>query len=225
MTDFSGSLAARMRKVTIVLALLACSAALNAAKSVAATTPGAALIFASVDMAKVIAGYSKRATAEATFQAIQQQYQDVFKTQSANAMLDEQDQQQLGTLLLLADSATADQKQQIADLETKSSAASDQLATLQQKKDPTDSDNIQIQQLTQQQAAGKQALSDVGDSYQQKLDQQNQQLSAQIADDIRVAVAAVAKQDGISVVFDSSVAIYASVDLTQTVITKLGGAK
>jgi Skp family chaperone for outer membrane proteins len=182
-------------------------------------------VFATVDMSKIIASYSKRATADQAFQALQQQYQDVFKTQTANAMLGAADQQKLGQLLILGDGATADQKQQIADLETQAGKSSDDLAALQQKKDATDADKIQLQQLTQQQAAGQTALQEVADNYRSALDQKNQQMSADIAADIRVAVAAVAKQQGISVVFDSSVAIYATNDLTQAVINKLGGTK
>jgi Skp family chaperone for outer membrane proteins len=140
-------------------------------------------------------------------------------------MLSEADQTKLGQLLLLADTATADQKQQIADLETQASKASDDLATLQQKKDATDADRVQLQQFTQQQQQGQQALQDIADTYRQTLDQKNQALSADIASDIRAAVADVAKKQGITVVFDSSVAIYASTDLTPLVITKLGGTK
>lgn len=191
----------------------------------AAASAETAPVFASVDMSKVIANYSKRASADAAFQQAQQQFQDVFKTQTANSMLDAADQQKLGSLLLLGDSATQDQKQQIADLETQASTASNSLAALQQKQDASDADKIQLQQLTQQQQAGQQALQDIADSYRQQLDQKNQQLSADIAADIKVAVAAVAKQQGISVVFDSTVAIYTSTDLTQAVITKLGGTK
>jgi Skp family chaperone for outer membrane proteins len=182
-------------------------------------------VFASVDMSKIIDSYSKRATAEATFQQIQQQYTDIFKTQTANAMLDEDDQKTLGTLLLLGDSATPDQKQQIADLETQAGKASDQLANLQQEKDASDADKVQLQQLTQKQSAGQQALQDVADSYKQALDAKNKELSDEIASEIKAAVATVAKKQGITVVFDSSVAIYASNDLTQAVITNLGGSK
>jgi Skp family chaperone for outer membrane proteins len=194
------------------------------AKEAGAPVAGAP-VFATVDMSKIIASYSKRATADQAFQALQQQYQDVFKTQTANAMLGAADQQKLGQLLILGDGATADQKQQIADLETQAGKSSDDLAALQQKKDATDADKIQLQQLTQQQAAGQTALQEVADNYRSALDQKNQQMSADIAADIRVAVAAVAKQQGISVVFDSSVAIYATNDLTQAVINKLGGTK
>jgi len=84
---------------------------------------------------------------------------------------------------------------------------------------------VQLQQFTQQQQQGQQALQDIADTYRQTLDQKNQALSADIASDIRAAVADVAKKQGITVVFDSSVAIYASTDLTPLVITKLGGTK
>jgi Skp family chaperone for outer membrane proteins len=195
------------------------------ARTDAAPAPSQAPVIASVDMSKIIAGYSKKASADAAFQAVAQQYQDIYKTQTANAMLDADDQNKLGQLLLLGDSATPDQKQQIADLETKAGTASDNLAALQQNKALTDDQKMQLQQLTQQQQDGQGALKDIGDQYQQTLDQRNQSMSANIAADIRVAVAAVAKNQGVTVVFDNSVAIYSSIDLTDAVIAKLAATK
>lgn len=224
MTDFSNGLSSRIN-AAVWLAVLAVLIAVGASSRTYGATPPTEPVFASVDMSKVIANYSKRATADAEFQALQQQYQDVFKEQTANGMLDETDQTQLGTLLLLGDSATADQKQQISDLEGKATNASNTLASLQQEKDASSADEVQLTQLTQQQQAGQQALQDIADDYRQQLDQKNQAMSADIASDIKAAVAVVAKQQGITVVFDSSVALYTSIDLTQAVITKLGGSK
>jgi len=226
MTDFSNRIQKRNRRFAVLFSAVVLFGVVLEGHSLAASAPASTTpIFASVDMSKVIASYSKRAADDATFQQAQQQYQDVFKTQTANSMLDEQDQTTLGNLLLLGDTATQDQKQQIADLETKSSTDASTLAALQQNTSPTDAQKVQLTQLTQEQQAGQAALNDIRDNYQQQLDQQNQTLSASINADIRVAVAAVAKQQGITVVFDSSVAIYAANDVTQAVITKLGGSK
>jgi Skp family chaperone for outer membrane proteins len=227
MTDFSSRLAAQKRGILLFLAIVAMCVVSASVKSYAATAGSGPTgsVFASVDMTKIIASYPKRAAADAQFKQLQDQYSDVFKTQTANSMLNAADQTKLGTLLLVGDQATQDQKQQIADLETRAGKASDDLAALQQKKDATDSERVQLTQLTQQQTVGQQALQAVADQYRQLLDQQNQSLSASIASDIKAAVADVAKKQGIAVVFDSSVAIYASVDLTPQVITKLGGTK
>jgi Skp family chaperone for outer membrane proteins len=198
---------------------------LTATAAMAAPAATAGPVFASVDMSKIIANYSKRASADDAFKSIQDQYSDVFKTQTANAMLDADDQAKLGALLLLGDSATPDQKQQIADLETQSGKASDSLAALQQEKDASDADKLQLQQLTQQQQQGQAALQEIADQYRQTLDQKNQDMSADIAAQIRIAVGEVAKAQGITVVFDNSVAIYAPIDLTQSIIEKLAASK
>jgi len=70
---------------------------------------------------------------------------------------------------------------------------------------------------------GTQALQAIHDDYSQRLNQQSDQVDQQTLDDIRSAVAAIAKQKGLSVVFDSTYAIYTANDITQAVIAKLNG--
>ncbi len=180
-------------------------------------------VFGSVDFQKVLNAYNKKADQETVFQAKEQQLQGVFQTEEANAMLSADDQKQLSTLLQKANQTDPD-KAQITALEAKSQKDAQALATLQQTQTPTDADKTQLSQLTQEKQAGAEALQDVADSFKQQLDDENAKLTQQLADDVRAAVGSIAQQKGLTVVFDSQLAVYTPNDITQAVITKLNAA-
>jgi len=180
--------------------------------------------FGSVDLQKVANSYTKRSAAQDQLGQLANQLDQTYSTQAANSMLSADQQKQLGNLLLKQNKTAADQAQ-IQTLESQSQKDAQALAALQQKKDLTDADRTQLAQLTDEQQNGAQALQAVQDDYRQRLEQQNQQLNQQSLDEIRDAVASVAKQKGLTVVFDASVAIYTANDITQAVINKLNGSK
>ena len=195
------------------------------AASLAASHPAFAQAGAigSVDLHKVLASYNKKTPAQDQLEQMTNQLQQVYATQSAYNMLTADQQKQLGNLLLKANRTSADDAQ-VQALEGQSQKDAQTLAALQQKKDLTDADRTQLAQLTDEQQAGAQAVQTIHDDYIQRLNQQNDQVEHETLDDIRSAVAAVAKQKGLSVVFDGDVAIYTANDITQAVIAKLNGA-
>jgi Skp family chaperone for outer membrane proteins len=178
----------------------------------------------SVNIQKVLAGYTKKTAIEQSMQATAQQYNDVFKLEQASAMLSQTDQQSLSTLLLKQNRTPAVDNQ-IKALQTKAQNDAAELTTLQQKANPTDDDKARIAVLTNEQTNGQQALQSIADGFKQQLSDQDQQQSANLEADVRAAVASVAEQKGLAVVFDSSLAIYASNDVTAAVIAKLNGTK
>jgi len=84
MTDFSSRITKYSRWFYILAAAVILTAPFGLRSAAAAPTaaPGEP-VFASVDMSKIIASYSKRAAADAQFKQLQDQYSDVFKTQTA----------------------------------------------------------------------------------------------------------------------------------------------
>ena len=190
----------------------------------AAPAPVSGVAFGSVDIQKIITKYNKTAAMNAQIDLLRSQFGEVIKTQAANPMLSAVDQQQLSDLLLKTTLTDAD-KQTISALEAKSQKDSQDLATLQQKKDLTDPDRIRLQQLTDEQKTGAQALDEQNQRYTQSIQDKNTELGQQVADDIRAAVATVAQQKGLSAVFDSQFAIYTANDVTQAVIAKLNATK
>jgi len=174
----------------------------------------------SVDIQKVLAGYTKKAQSETDYEKVVDQYNNAFNAQKQNYMLSLTDQQTLGNLLLEDTPSTADQAQ-IKQLESQSQSDAAELAALQQKASPTDSDKVRLAALTQEQQASQQILQDIANNYKNLLDAKNQAASDVIAGDIKAAVATVAQEKGLTVVFDSSLAIYATNDVTDLVLTKL----
>jgi len=190
----------------------------------AGSAPAATSVIGSVNIQKVLAGYNKKASAEASMQAMADNFNNVFKLEQASAMLSQSDQQSLCTLLLKPTKVQADEDQ-IKVLQTKSVNDANELATLQQKTSPTDDDKARLTVLTGEQQNGQAALQTIADSFKQQLSDQDQQQSTQLESDVRAAVASVAEQKGLAVVFDSSLAIYASNDVTAQVISKLNSDK
>ena len=178
----------------------------------------------SVDLQKVLNGYTKKSTADAAMKTQVDAYTSVFNMQKSDMMLSEADQQSLGALLLKATPTPADQAQ-IQALQTRSQADYSELTALQQKANLTPADTTRLAALTKEQQQGQQALQDIHDSYTQLLDQKNQAEADLLAADVKSAVAAVAQERNLAVVFDSSLAIYASNDVTQLVINHLNAAK
>ncbi len=220
-----------LRKSSIQVLIAATAAAVLSAlvivqpvKAQAAAAPISGIVFGSVDIQKVLAGYTKKTTSETAFQVVVSGYQSALQVQQANTMLAAPEQQQLGSLLLKTNRTPADDAQ-IKTLETKSQSDASELIALQQKASPTDADRARLAVLTQEQQNGQQVLQTVADSYKQAIDQRNQQVSDAITAEIRAAVAAVAQQRGLTVVFDSSVAIYAANDVTPQVLTRLNSGK
>lgn len=180
--------------------------------------------FGSVDMQKVASAYTKTSASDDQFKTFKDQLTAAFSTQAANPMLNAQQQGQLGNLLLKPNPTDAD-KAQIQTLESQSQKDAQALAALQQQKTLSDADKAQLAQLTGEQQSGQDALQAVQTDYQNRMQQENDKLLQQISDDIRAAVAAVAKQKGLTMVFTAEVAIYAQNDITQAVINKLNGGK
>jgi Skp family chaperone for outer membrane proteins len=191
-----------------------------ASAAVAATPDPTAPVYGSVDLQKVQDASTKYADDQHKMQDMSNALETELKTQAASDMLSLTDQRQLGTLLAIA-TPTDDQKSQIAALQSKSAADEAELTTLQQKQAPTDADKARLNDLTAEQQAGQDALKQVQDDYQGQLQAEDGKLRNDLVDAIRQAVAAVAKEKGLTVVFDSNVAVYTPNDITADVIAKI----
>lgn len=202
-----------------ILAALFCLA--HAASAASAPAPAAGG-FASVDVAKVLAGASAQKDAEAKMSAYKDQYQNAFDTLKANVMLDSGDMTQLSKLLV-EDAASDADKQTITQLEAKAAADAKALSDLQAKPDAqqTPDDKTKLNTLTQEYEAGQEALQGIQQTYQDDLQQEGQTLSDTVTKAMRAAVAKVAQKQGIAVVFDSQVALYAATDLTDAVAAEM----
>jgi Skp family chaperone for outer membrane proteins len=190
--------------------------------SKAAPAPSTASGFASVDLAKVYAGSKAKQSADAELQATGAKYDTTLKTLQNNLMLSQSNLTLLAALLV-KDAPTADDTKQITEFEAQAKADSDALQALQQKadKDQTADDKVKLASLSTEYQTGQQALQQVQQTFQDSMQQKNDELNQEAAALIHAAVAKVAAKQNIAVVFSSQVAVYSSNDITDQVAAEM----
>ena len=92
---------------------------------------------------------------------------------------------------------------------------------MQQAKAPTPNDTKRIADLTTQYDAGKAALQEIGDGYQAQLKNLQEKDNTEFTQSVKEAISAVAQQKGLSVVFDSNIAVYTNNDITADVVKRI----
>jgi Skp family chaperone for outer membrane proteins len=191
-------------------------AAVNASAAAAQSAP----VFGSVDIQKALAGSTRKAQLDQQIVDLKTKLEAQFKQQVASPMLSAANQQELGTLLSKTAPTDAD-KARVTELQAMSQKDADELASLQQVKTPTADQTTRLGTLTKEQQDGQQVLQGVADAYNAQVQAANDKLGAQLQDTVRQAIAAVAQQKGLSVVFDSGVAYYTANDITDEVTKRL----
>ncbi|MDQ2801118.1 MAG: OmpH family outer membrane protein, partial [Armatimonadota bacterium] len=115
---------------------------------------------------------------------------------------------------------TADQAR-ITALQAQSSKDALALQDLQQKREPSPSDTSTLDTLTTRYKTGQQALQEIGDGYQAQLKTLSDKDNTEFTQAVREAIAAVAQQKGLSVVFTSDIAVYTTNDITDDVVKRI----
>jgi Skp family chaperone for outer membrane proteins len=205
----------------LALILAGCLAGAIAAPCRAAgAAPGAAGPIGSINLDKILAGYTKKAALDGQIQDLNDKLTARFKEVSASDMLTRDQQQKYVALLDKASQSDAD-KAAITALKAQSKKDADELVALQQKQNPTHADKARLDTLTNQQQAARQSLQEIGEQYSEQIKAAQDKMSTQLTDTVSAAVAAVAKDKGLSAVFTSQIAIYTSNDITDDVLKKL----
>jgi Skp family chaperone for outer membrane proteins len=205
-----------------VLALTVFSLPVLSRSVSAAPVQTGVMIVGNVDLDKILAGYNKKASYDQQVQDLNAKLDAQFKQQVNYDMLNKDQQAQL-TALLSKPSPTSQDQASVTALQQQSDKDAQELAALQQKQNPTTDDQARLQVLSQQKQAGQQILQDVADSYRTQVQDEQQRLSAQLSDTVRLAIIAVAKEKGLTLVFTSQVAIYSTNDITDDVLKRLNG--
>jgi Skp family chaperone for outer membrane proteins len=112
-------------------------------------------------------------------------------------------------------------KKAIADLENQAAAKSADKRRLENTASPTDEQKKQYTDLTDSEQKGQQALKNVNDDFAKRVDAREVELTNKTVATIRGVVAKVAQDKGLSVVFDSKVAVYTANDITADVIKQI----
>lgn len=198
---------------------------LAAGAGIAADAKSTVPVFAIVDFGKAFDGYEKKKTLEGDLKLAAQQAQMKLDLRIANKLLTTEEYAQLVELKLKAKPTDVELKK-IDEILNLSKQREQELLSLQQKNPPNDADKLRLAQLGDQIKKSEQEHKDVGTKYDADLTKQSMDLSAQLIQDLNVAVAAIAKEKGITVVFNKSstdavIVVYCSLDITDDVLKRI----
>ncbi|MCS6830205.1 MAG: OmpH family outer membrane protein [Armatimonadota bacterium] len=182
-----------------------------------AQAPGA---FGMVDLKRVVDEYEQRKTLESQLQQMRDQMRAKLQWRANNLLLEEAEITEYENLASITN-PTEQQKQRKQQIEQKSQQLNQELSQLRQKNPPTEQEVQRINQLTAIENRNKEALMQRQEQFEQELNARRDEMINQMLQDIRKAVAAVAQEKRLAVVFDSTQVLYASNDITSDVIRRL----
>jgi len=186
----------------------------------AQAAPAGMPMFGSVDIQKLQSESSKKSKYDTDLHALADRLNTAFTQQTVSIMLTKAEQAELGGLLSKSKQTDTD-RTRIAVLQAQASKAAQELTDLQQAKAPTPADTAKIAALTSQSETGKAALAEIGDGYQTQLKTLQEKDNTEFTQSVKEAIAAVAQQKGLAVVFDSTFAVYTTNDITADVVKRI----
>jgi Skp family chaperone for outer membrane proteins len=180
-------------------------------------------LFATVDIQKISDGYKEKIDLETKFRDMQTQWEAKLSRRDNMPLLSEDEQKQLDAIYAKGAGMSDADKATAKTLTDKAKSLNDELVALRQKKDAdlTPADKTRLTQLEGMISAASEQLNSMKDQMNTALHQFDTDNSDLLAKNIRAAVAKVAQQKGISIVFNSQVALYAGTDITQPVLDAL----
>lgn len=176
--------------------------------------------FASVDLQKVFNEYKLRQTRSGEIQTLGQGLDRVLQQLSTVPLLSDAELKELAGLYEKPAPADAE-KTRITALTTKAQTLSDEFGRLQNVAAPNDQQKARLSELTEARRRGGELMNTLQQEYQQRLSERQAQLSQEIQQNMRTAIAKVAADKGLAVVFDSAVAVYTANDITSDVVKQL----
>jgi len=200
--------------------LIAIAGIISLSASAWAQGRGASGGFGMVDLKRIVDEYEQRKTLENQLQQIRDQMRAKLQWRANNLLLEEAEIAEYESLSSLTN-PTDQQKQRMQQIEQKSQQLNQELSQLRQKNPPSEQEVQRINQLTAIENRNKEALTRMQDQFEQELSTRRDEMINQMLQEIRKAVAAIAQEKGLAVVFDSTQVLYASNDITSDVIKRL----
>jgi Skp family chaperone for outer membrane proteins len=131
--------------------------------------------------------------------------------------LSEAEIKELATLYLKP-MPTQAEKTRIGDLEDKGTLAGNKKKRLESTPTPSEADKKDFADLTTAEEKGIQTLRALQADYTKLLENRDEELGKKLEGEVRTAVAKVAKDRGLTVVFNNTTVVYAATDVTDDVI-------
>jgi len=181
------------------------------------------ITFATVDIQKINDNYKLKAVLETQFQQLQAKWQGRLARRQNMPLLTEDEQKQIDAIEEKGPNQTDADKATLKQLMDKAQQLNNQLVALRQKKESelTDADKAQLATLEAQIAKASDQYNTMQDQMRADLTNFDNQNSELLVKNIRDAVAQVAKEKGITIVFNNQVVLYSGVDITDQVLAIL----
>lgn len=179
-------------------------------------------LFGHVDVAQVLNESKARQRDVAELTQLAGGFRKVLEElQAANArFLTEAEIKEMATLYEKVTKTDADKKR-LQALEDSAAAKATRKRNLENTANPTDEQQQQFGQLRDAEEKGNNSLKAVNDDYSKKIDARQTELNNKTVGEIKNIIGKIAQDKGLSVVFDSQVAIWTANDITQDVIKQV----
>ena len=199
--------------------------AIIGASPVFAADAKAGLVFGTADADSLFKDYTKRQQLYSELDAMKAKLEGQLEMRNANRLLTDDEFKQLADLQAKPQKTDAEQKK-IDELLGISKQRDQDVQGLQQKSDATDAEKAQRTELENRLKAVQKSLQDDKTKFEDELNKKLIETNQQVTLDIEAAVTAVAKDKGLSVVFNKSFGaaefvLYSAVDITPDVLKKL----
>lgn len=215
----------RLRGISAVLVSVVLLAIIAGPVFSADTKQQVGLIFGTADADSLFKDYTKRQQLYSDLDALKARLEGELELRNANRLLTDDEFKQLVDLQAKAQKTDAEQKK-IDELLGTSKQRDQDLQALQQKSNATDAEKAQRTELENRLKTVQQALQENKAKFEDELNKKLIEANQQVTQDIEAAVTAVAKEKGLTVVFNKSFGamefvLYSSVDITPDVLKKL----
>ena len=211
--------------VILTVAALALLLGALAGDPASAADANTAVAIGSIDADRVFNEYEKRIQLYQNLANLKAELEQKLALRNDNLLLTDAEFKQLLDLKLNPKQQEADAKK-IEELLAISRQRDKELETLQQKQDATDAEKARRTELANQKNNVTKALEDERENYQTELDKQTIEANREVALDVQTAVADVAKNKNLAIVFNKSFGaiefvLYSSNDITDDVLKRL----
>ena len=205
--------------VSLILGILSGNAAFPADAKLATSAIGSA------DANTLFTEYDKRKQSYQELETLQAKLEAQLELRNGNRLLTDEEFKTLLDLEAKPQKQDAD-KQKIEELRALSKQRDQELQALQQKQDATEEEKAKRRELENRLKSVNEALQQDKGKFEKELNTKFLEVNQEVTKDIEAAVAAVAKDEGLAIIFNKSFGaaefvLYSSVDITDDVLKKL----
>jgi Skp family chaperone for outer membrane proteins len=215
----------RLHGIVAISVLGVFAVALAGGMAFAADAKATGPVFAVVDVEKAFDGSEKKQTLEKELAAYLKGIEDWFQLRSTNKLLTPEEFTQLTELRNKPKQEEADKKK-IDEFLALSKQREQEFQTLQQKQGATDAEKARLKELQDQITKTDASMQEEEKKRQVEWTNKKIELSKQVMADVEAAVADVAKEKGLTMVFNKAIGepglvVYANIEITDEVLKKV----